>query len=54
MPRMSKKAKQEWAFFLNHRNRKTYNEICRQCKQPCKQSFRARIVVCTKFESKRR
>ena len=29
MPRMSKKAKQEWAFFLNHRNRKTYNDYHR-------------------------
>ena len=26
MPRMSKKRKQEWALFLNERNRITYNE----------------------------
>ena len=25
MPRMSKKRKEEWAFFLNERNRITYN-----------------------------
>ncbi len=31
VPRMSKKRKQEWALFLNHRNRITYNEPCRKC-----------------------
>ncbi len=31
MPRMSKKRKQEWALFLNERNRITYNELCRKC-----------------------
>ena len=32
MPRMSKKRKQEWALFLNDRNRITYNELCRKCR----------------------
>ena len=27
VPRMSKKRKQEWTLFLNHRNRITYNEL---------------------------
>ena len=27
MPRLSKKYKQEWAFFLDHRNRMKYNEL---------------------------
>ena len=31
MPRMSKKRKQDWALFLNERNRITYNELCRKC-----------------------
>ena len=30
LPRMSKKRKQEWALFLNERNRITYNELCRK------------------------
>ena len=30
MPRMSKKRKQEWALFLNERNRITYNRLCRK------------------------
>jgi hypothetical protein len=41
MPRMSKKRKQEWSFFLNDRNRITYNDLCRKCVHDCKQSFRA-------------
>ena len=53
MPRMSKQRKEEWAFFLNERNRITYNEKCRNCTQDCKQSFRAEIVYCPKYRSKR-
>ena len=49
MPRMSKKRKEEWAFFLNDRNRITYNPLCRTCKQ----SFRATIIDCPPFLSKR-
>ena len=41
MPRMSKKRRLEWSFFLNHRNRITYNDLCRGCTRDCKQSFRA-------------
>lgn len=53
MPRMSKKRKEEWAFFLNDRNRITYNALCRKCSRPCKQSFRAEIIECPPFTSKR-
>ena len=53
MPRMSKKRKQEWALFLNHRNRITYNELCRKCQHDCKQSFRVLVNQCPKFLSKR-
>lgn len=54
MPRMSKKRKQEWALFLNERNRITYNELCRKCSNDCKQSFRCIVVHCPKYLSKRR
>ena len=54
MPRMSKKRKEEWALFLNERNRITYNELCRKCVHDCKQSFRAVIVQCPNYLSKRR
>ena len=53
MPRMSKKRKQEWAFFLNERNRITYNPLCRKCRRTCKQSFRATSIDCPPFVSKR-
>ena len=54
MPRMSKKRKQEWALFLNERNRITYNGLCRKCNSECKQSFRCVVVHCPKYLSKRR
>ena len=44
MPRMSNKRRFEWSFFLNHRNRITYNDLCRGCTRDCKQSFRAIII----------
>ena len=53
MARMSKKRKLEWQFFLNQRNRMTYNPLCRKCFYGCKQSFRARIVECPRYHSKR-
>lgn len=53
MPRMSKKRKQEWALFLNDRNRITYNELCRKCVYECKQSHRAIVVECPRYCSKR-
>lgn len=53
MPRMSRKRREEWDFFLNRRNRITYNDLCRNCRHDCKQSFRAQIVACRKYRSKR-
>lgn len=53
MPRMSKRQKEELAFFLNEKGRKTYNELCRRCVRDCKQSFRAMVVQCPKYRSKR-
>ena len=53
MPRMSKKRKQEWAFFLNDRNRITYNELCRKCVHECKQSHQALVIECPRYCSKR-
>ena len=39
--------------FLNDRSRITYNELCRKCQHECKQSFRAVVVDCPKYLSKR-
>ena len=40
MPRMPKYLKEEWAFFLDERGRKKYNELCRKCERSCKQKSR--------------
>ena len=53
MPRMSKKRQLEWSFFLNDRNRITYNDLCRDCTQDCKQSFRVLVILCPRYYSKR-
>ncbi len=53
MPRMSKKRKLEWQLFLNLRNRITYNLFCRKCVHGCNQSFRAVIIDCPHYLSKR-
>ena len=37
MPRMPNYLKREWAFFLDERGRKKYNELCRKCERSCKQ-----------------
>lgn len=54
MPRMSREKRLEWSFFLNHRNRIAYNALCRSCARDCKQSFRAIIILCPWYYSKRR
>ena len=53
MPRMSKHLKEEWAFFLGINGRKAYNDLCRKCERSCKQSFRAIIIDCPHYHSKR-
>ena len=54
MPRLSKKAKQEWKFFITpNTGRRTYNKLCRKCYSDCKQSYRVIIVYCRKFKAKR-
>lgn len=53
MPRLGKKEKAEWAYFINDIGRRQYNDKCRRCVHECKQSFRAVIVHCQKYKSKR-
>lgn len=49
----SKRWKSEWSFFLAANGRRTYNSLCRKCLMDCKQSFRAIIIYCPKYISKR-
>ena len=53
MSRMSKKRKHELSFHLNDRGRVTYNELCRKRQHGCKQSFRAVVIDCPHYLSKR-
>ena len=53
MPRMSKKRKLELSFFLNDRGRVACNDLCRKCQHECKQSFRAVVIDCPRYLSKR-
>ena len=53
MPRMSKKRKYELSFYLNDRGRVTYNELSPKCQHGCKQSFRAVVIDCPHYLSKR-
>ena len=54
MARLSKKLKQEWDLFISPKTgRRTYNDLCRKCRNDCKQSFRAIVVCCPMYCSKR-
>lgn len=54
MPRLNKKEKDEWAFFIDPTTgRRKYNDKCRKCVSECKQSYKATIVYCPKYKSKR-
>ena len=53
MPRMAKMRKQELNFFLNDLGRINHNVQCRRCARSCKQSFRAVVVECRRYLSKR-
>ncbi len=52
MPRMSKRGSMSF-LYLNDRGRVTYNELCRKCQHGCRQSFRAVVVDCPRYLSKR-
>lgn len=55
MPRLSKKTKQEMELFIDPvTGRRRYNDICRKCQRQCKQSYRSKIVECTRYIPKPR
>ena len=49
----SKKWRLEWSFFLGKNGRRQYNEVCQGCAHDCKQSFRAVLIACPRYLSKR-
>lgn len=40
---------QDLRFFRNAAGKIQYNPICRQCRNRCKQSYRAELVYCRRF-----
>ena len=53
MAKMNQHRRLEWSFFLNSRNRIAYNRLCQRCSHDCKQSFRAIVIVCRRYQSNR-
>ena len=53
MPKMSKKKKIEMFLFLSETGRIKYNDLCLRCRNDCKQSFRATVLECRRYRSKR-
>jgi hypothetical protein len=54
MPRMSKKDKLYWAFFIDPATgRRKFNHVCRCCTHSCMQSFRAELICCPDYLGKR-
>lgn len=53
MPKMSQKRKKELSLFLNDSGRVEYNVLCRRCVHECKQPYKAIVVECRRYLSKR-
>lgn len=39
--------------FLSETGRIKYNDLCLKCRNDCKQSFRATVLECQRYSSKR-
>lgn len=53
MPRLSKKVKAEWAFFINPlTGKRQFNLLCQHCTCECKQSYRAQILACPNYQER--
>lgn len=50
---MKKYTGQEWAFFRNRAGRVQFNSVCRSCRNHCKQSYRAEILSCRRYEGRK-
>ena len=40
-------------FLMNDVHEVQYNDVCRECRKNCKQSFRCEIIQCPKYAFKR-
>ena len=54
MPRLTHMQRHDWEMYINPRTgRRAYNDLCRRCTHQCRQSYRATILECRRFRSKR-
>ncbi len=47
------KKNNETAFYQDDKGKIKYNSVCEKCLNPCKQSFKAKIVTCPNFRGKK-
>ena len=50
---MKKNNGQEWGLFRNRAGHIQFNSVCRSCRNRCKQSFRAELLSCRRYESRK-
>ena len=49
-----KESKTRMGFFINpETGRRTYNSRCLKCKDKCKQSYKATVIFCPRYKTKR-
>ena len=54
MPKLSKKQREMWAFFIDPVTKKrTYYSMCRRCPNNCKQSFQITGIQCPKYKPRK-
>ena len=55
MPKLSKKDRELWAFFIDPDTRKRkFFPDCRRCMCSCKQSYRAKVVECPRYATRKK
>ena len=55
MPRLSKKDRELWAFFIDpDTGKRKYFPDCRRCMRSCKQSYRVKVVVCPRYVTRKK
>ncbi|MDD3140706.1 MAG: hypothetical protein PHX08_17290 [Lachnospiraceae bacterium] len=47
---MTEEEKRLWAYFLNVAGVQEYCELCKKCRNDCKQSFRIIAIKCPKYQ----
>lgn len=43
-----------YSYYKDDNGNIKYNELCEQCENKCKQSFRSKIMTCSKLKEKRK